>query len=189
MPSGEDSLQLQQCCVKITEGPLCRDLDSMDRSGALAQDDTQIREQTMKSTQQYLQLMREQRWEEWSDLWADDAVLEFPFAPAGHKGTYYGRQEIREYMAGTTGRIRVDGVTGLTMYPMLNPEALLVELSIKGTMLANDADYPQRYVTLFQFKNGKIQHYKEYWNPAVTMKAMGATYEEWAANYPTDTTS
>ena len=31
----------------------------------------------------------------------------------------------------------------------------------------------QRYVTFFQLKDGKIQHYREYWSPLITMEAMG----------------
>jgi uncharacterized protein len=155
----------------------------------VAQDDANIRQQTVLRTQSYLQLMREKRWDEWTDLWADDAVLEFPFAPEGKKGTYRGKKEIRDYMSGTTGRIRVDSVTELTVHPMLDPEAVVVELAIKGTILSNGNDYPQRYITVFQFRNGKIQHYREYWNPGVTMKAMGVNYDDWAANYASEDTS
>ena len=155
----------------------------------MPQDDSSVRKATIERTQAYLQLMREQRWDEWSELWADDAVLEFPFAPEGRKGIYRGKKEIREYMSATSGRIRVDGVAALTMHPMLDPEAIVVELSIKGTIVNNGADYPQRYITVFQFKDGKICHYREYWNPAVTMKAMNASYDEWAANYAVERAS
>jgi ketosteroid isomerase-like protein len=41
------------------------------------------REAVQTMLQSYLFLFSQQRWDEWIDLWADDGVLEFPFAPAG----------------------------------------------------------------------------------------------------------
>ena len=44
--------------------------------------------------QSYLFLYSQQRWDEWSDLWADDGVLEFPFAPPGRRGHYVRKADI-----------------------------------------------------------------------------------------------
>jgi hypothetical protein len=43
--------------------------------------------------QRYLYLFSRQSWEEWIDLWADDGVLEFPFAPPGRRSRYVGKAE------------------------------------------------------------------------------------------------
>jgi len=61
---------------------------------------------------------------------------------------------------------------------MLDPSKLVIELAINGHLLANGATYNQRYVTFFEFELGKIKHYREYWNPVVSIEAYGS-YEAW----------
>ncbi|MEH2334264.1 nuclear transport factor 2 family protein [Nostoc sp.] len=144
--------------------------------------DDAIRDRTLKSVRSYLDLMRAQRWDEWIDLWADDAILKFPYAPEGRQGVFKGKEAILTYMSGTTGKISVDSVADLQIYPMLDPEAATVELEINGRLLLDDTPYNQRYITIFQFKGGKIQHYREYWNPLISMKAYGG-YDAWMAQF------
>jgi hypothetical protein len=138
----------------------------------------QVRSRTMASTQAYLDLLRQQDWDKWIELWADDAILEFPFAPQGRPRTYHGKADILKYMSGTTESIAVDGVQSLRVHPMLDPETVAVELVIKGHLLSNGAAYDQTYVTMFEYQDGKIKHYREYWNPLTSMYAHGG-YEEW----------
>jgi uncharacterized protein len=121
-------------------------------------------------------------WGRWIDLWADDAVLEFPFAPAGQPGRFVGKQAILAYMSATTERIEVDSVTNLEIFPMLDPEAIVVDVQIAGHLLGNGAPYDQRYVTIFQFKAGKIQRYREFWNPLISIDAHGSR-QAWMAAF------
>jgi len=140
--------------------------------------DVEIRERTVNQTRAYLALLQAQRWDEWIDLWADDAVLEFPFAHDSRQNVYRGKRDILEYMSATTGSIVVDSVTDLRVHPLLDPEAVVVELQIAGRQIVNGSPYNQRYVTIFQYKDGKIVNYREYWNPLVSIEAFGG-YEEW----------
>ena len=61
---------------------------------------------------------------------------------------------------------------------MLDPNKIVVELTINGHLKSNGATYNQQYVTFFEFESGKIKHYREYWNPIVSIDAYGG-YEEW----------
>ena len=141
--------------------------------------DDEVREHTLKQTRAYLDLLRAQDWDAWVDLWADDAVLEFPFVPHGGTSVYRGKDDILEYMKGTTESVVVDGVADLQIFPAANPEQIIVELEIKGHIISTGADYPQRYVTVFEYADGLIKHYREYWNPLVAVEAMG----EWPASW------
>jgi hypothetical protein len=81
-------------------------------------------------------------------------------------------------MSSTTRSIVVDSVAGLKISPMLDPNNIVVELTINGHLKSNGAEYNQRYVTFFEFESGKIKHYREYWNPIVSIDAYGG-YEAW----------
>src|SRR5512133_1668593 len=137
-----------------------------------------VRAQALASTQTYLELLRLQAWDQWIELWADAAILEFPFAPRGRRHTYQGKSEILKYMRGTTKSIVVDGVESVRVHPLLDPEKVIAELVIKGHLLSNHAEYNQSYVTFFEYENGKIKHYREYWNPLVSIYAFG-DYDAW----------
>ena len=136
-------------------------------------DDNTIRQHTLSVIQSYLALLSQGRWNEWGELWSEDSVLEFPYAPEGAVNRYVGRNDIVAYMSGTADYIKVNRVASVRVHPMLDPHAAVVELQIEGSITASAKPYNQRYVTFFQLKDGKIQHYREYWSPLITMEAMG----------------
>ena len=136
------------------------------------------RKQTLEKAQTYLELLQAQDWDKWISLWADDAILEFPFAPKNRPSIYRGKQDILTYMSSTTRSIVVDSVAELKISPMLEPNKIVIELTINGHLKSNRAQYNQRYVTFFEFEFGKIKHYREYWNPLVSIDAYGS-YEAW----------
>jgi ketosteroid isomerase-like protein len=136
------------------------------------------RKQTLEKAQSYLELLQAQDWDKWINLWADDAVLEFPFAPKNRPSIYRGKQDILTYMSSTTRIIVVDSVSKLNISPMLDPNKIVIELAINGHLISNGATYNQLYVTFFEFESGKIKYYREYWNPIVSIEAYGS-YEAW----------
>ena len=146
-------------------------------------DDTgERRAATLKLMGAYQTLIGQGRWDDWIELWADDGVLEFPFAPAGRRRSYQGKADILAYMKHATGRIAADAVTQMRFFPMRDPDIAVVELSIKGRALASGAPYNQSFVLFFELKNGKLSRYREYWNPLVTIDAMGGR-EIWTEGF------
>ncbi len=140
----------------------------------------EIRAATMQIVGRYQSLMAQGNWDEWIGLWAEGGILEFPFAPSGRKSLYKGHAEILAYMKAASGKIAIDSVERMCVHPMLDPGMGMVEVSIRGRAVATGAPYPQRYVMVFETENGKLKHYREYWNPLVSMDAFG---EGWAATF------
>lgn len=132
--------------------------------------------------QNYLALYSQQRWDEWIDLWADDGVLEFPFAPAGRRSEYVGKADILAYMKPLGGRIAVDAFGHFRLYPMLDPATICFEMGFKGRNAETGAPYNQSYISIVEVRGGKIVRYREYWNPIVSMDANGGR-ESWAAAF------
>jgi hypothetical protein len=142
-----------------------------------------IRAETLAVVQAYQTLLMQKRWKAWGELWAEDAVMEFPYAPAGAKGRYVGREEIVRYTESGVARMEIKGVAALRAHPMLDPRALVAELEIEGRIPATGRPYNQRYVTFFEIENGRIQRYREYWSPLISMEAYGGYDAYMAAVY------
>lgn len=136
--------------------------------------------------QRYLYLYSQQSWDEWIDLWADDGVLEFPFAPPGRRSRYAGKPDILAYMKAVAvrmaGRIKTEGLDYFHMNPMLDPSTFCLEMGIKGRILETDAPYLQKYISIIETRGGKLSLYREYWNPLVSMDANGGR-EAWTAAF------
>jgi len=148
----------------------------------MSSNDDERRAATQKLMGEYQILLAQQRLDEWIELWADDGVLEFPYAPAGRRRTYQGKADILAYMKHATGRVAADSVEYMRVFPMLDPDIAVVELSIKGRALANNAPYNQSFVIFFEVRDGKLRRHREYWNPLATIDAIGDR-DTWAAGF------
>ena len=144
-------------------------------------DDPQ-RAATLRLVSAYQTLLGQKRWDEWIGLWSDDGELDFPFAPAGRQRTYRGKDEILGYMRATPGRVAVDAVDQVRLFPMLDPQLAVAELTIRGHAPATGAPYNQSYVLFFETEGGKLRRYREYWNPLVSIDAQGGR-EAWTQGF------
>ena len=122
--------------------------------------------------QQYQRLLTEARFSEWIELWADDGVCEFPFASLGRPRLLQGKEQILAYMTAYPSRIFIEGVDKLRVHPALNPNVVVVEMTIKGRAVETDKPYNQQYVIVAETRDGKLTHYREYWNPLVLAEAL-----------------
>jgi ketosteroid isomerase-like protein len=135
-------------------------------------DDEGIRLETLTLMQQYQRLLTEARFSEWIELWADDGVCEFPFARPGRPRLLQGKEQILAYMTTYPSRIFIEGVDKLRVHPALDPHVVVVEMTIKGRAVETDKPYNQQYVIVAETRDGKLTHYREYWNPLVLAEAL-----------------
>ena len=135
-------------------------------------DDESIRLETLSLMQQYQRLLTEARFGEWIELWADDGVCEFPFASPGRPRLLQGKEQILAYMTAYPSRIFIEGVDKLRVHPALDPNVVVVEMTIKGRAVETDKPYNQQYVIVDETRDGKLTHYREYWNPLVLDEAL-----------------
>jgi ketosteroid isomerase-like protein len=130
----------------------------------------------------FMSLFSQQRWDEWIELWADDAVLEFPFAPAGRRSRYAGKLAILAYMKPLAGRMKLDQMEYLDIHPMRDPTMACMELGIRGHIVATGASFRQKYISIIETRQGRLLRYREYWNPLIAMDANGGR-EAWIAAF------
>lgn len=135
-------------------------------------DDAAVRAATLQVVGSFQTLLVQKRWDEWIQLWAEDGEMCFPFAPLRRKSVYRGHAEIVGYM-GEVGRVVVDSVESGRLFQMQDPSVAVVEFTVKGHAADSGAPFNQSYVMFFETKAGKIWRYREYWNPLVTIDALG----------------
>ncbi|MBR8743950.1 nuclear transport factor 2 family protein [Nocardiopsis sp. MG754419] len=98
-------------------------------------------------------------------LYAEDAVMEFPFAPPGAPRRLDGREEIEAYLAGYTDMLDVRNIDEVTVHRTTDPDVIIAELAVSGRKVPDDAPYTARYVAVLTISGGLIRHYRDYWNP------------------------
>jgi ketosteroid isomerase-like protein len=105
------------------------------------------------------------------DMFAEDVIFEFPYAPEGLPQ-------------------RLDGVAALEAHlqklgplidfgPMvLGPvhaagDTIIFEFSCNGQGVRTGAPYDQEYISVVTLRDGRIERYRDYWNPTVVLTALG----------------
>ena len=133
--------------------------------------DDQVRDQTLALMARYQELITARRFDEWIELWADDAVCEFPFASPGRPARLTGKAEILDYMKAYPETISIEGVQELQLHPGLDPRVLVAEMTIAGTATQTGRPYNQQFVIIARAHDGRLDHYREYFNPLVSAEA------------------
>ncbi|WP_437611082.1 nuclear transport factor 2 family protein [Sorangium sp. So ce834] len=110
----------------------------------------------------------------WLDLFADDAIVEFPYATGlGVPGRFEGKPAIRRYFEGILERFRDLSLLDARRYPTTDPDVAIAEVHGSATILPAGKRYEQNYVMIVATRDGKIVRYREYWNPALVLEAFG----------------
>lgn len=109
----------------------------------------------------------------WLELFADDAVVEFPYAPAvGTPARLVGKPAIAAYFGGAPGTFKDLRFTGLRRFPGADPEQAIAEVHGSARVGPHDRPYEQDYVMVVHTRAGKISAYREYWNPIPALAAL-----------------
>jgi uncharacterized protein len=110
----------------------------------------------------------------WLELFEDDAVVEFPYAPSlGLSRRLEGKAAIEQYFRETPGTFRELQFRDLHLLPSSDPELAFAEVHGSALVGPTGAPYEQDYVMLLRTKRGRIIHYTEYWNPVPAIIAFG----------------
>lgn len=120
---------------------------------------------------QHLQLLRDKRIDAWFDLWEEDGVFEFPFAPAGYPTRVAGRPAIRKYMAAFPEKLDIARFKDVQIHMTLDPQLAIVEFACEATAVQTGRPYNQRYICVVQARAGRFLLYRDYWNPLVAIDA------------------
>lgn len=121
---------------------------------------------------EHLRLTALGRVDEWVMLFSPDAVLEFPFAPAGVPKQVAGRDALLAHMRNFPEMFDVEFV-GLVFHETIDPSLVIAEFRSTGTAVPTGKPYEQTCISVVRSNDdGLITHYLDYWNPLVAIEAL-----------------
>lgn len=110
--------------------------------------------------------------DEWVNLFAPDAVLEFPFAPSGVPRRVTGRDALVAHMSNFPKIFDVEFVD-LVFHETIDPRLVIAEFRSTGTALPTGKPYEQTCISVVRTnEDALITHYMDYWNPLVAIEAL-----------------
>ena len=110
--------------------------------------------------------------ETFPDMFAVDGVLEYPYAPSGLNTPVAGRDAIVANFQRIRKLLRIDGVSNVSEIEASDPDMVVLEFSGHGKGVITNEAYDQRYISVILMRDGRIMHYKDYWNPIAFLQAV-----------------
>ncbi len=107
------------------------------------------------------------------DMFADDGILECPFAPQGALRRLAGKQAIAAYYRRLTAVQGSDGMVLTASYAAEDRTCALLEYD---GIVRNQRDggiYRQRYLAVVTISDGRVALFREYWNPLPLVASFG----------------
>ncbi|MBL1083210.1 nuclear transport factor 2 family protein [Streptomyces actinomycinicus] len=101
----------------------------------------------------------------WVGLWAEDAVMEFPFAPPGRPRRLEGRDAVAAYMRHYPDHIDLHGFPDVRIHRTTDAETIVVEMRGVGRVVATGAPFDMTYIAVVSVRDGRFTSYRDYWNP------------------------
>lgn len=95
-------------------------------------------------------------------MYDDDAVHEFPFAPEGRPERLEGKSAIAEYMKNLPAVVQFDSIDARVREA---GDELIVEASAHGRRPGSGAPFHMQYVWFITHQNGRVSRFRDYMNP------------------------
>ena len=97
------------------------------------------------------------------EMYAPDAVHEFPFAPDGGVGCLEGRDAIAAYMRQIPGRVRLGSMSDVRVREA--GDEVIVEATGHHHRVADGMPRTLNYVWFITRRSGQVTHFRDYMNP------------------------
>jgi ketosteroid isomerase-like protein len=104
------------------------------------------------------------------DLYTEDYVLELPYAKP-EPVRVEGRANVQAYLAGAFQVFRF-ALSISDHWKLEGTDALVAEYTSEGTVLPTGARYANTYVGIWRFRDGRVSHTKEWYDPVVSAQAI-----------------
>ena len=106
------------------------------------------------------------------EFWAEDVVIEVPFAPPGHPRRYTGRQRFLDTTR--AGReqlpVRFEEFRDVTVHDA--GDTMVIEYELAGTVLTTGRRAAARFVAVARLRDGQVTHWREYQDTRAIAEAL-----------------
>lgn len=120
----------------------------------------------------YLFVVRGGPIDQWIEYWSDDAVVEYPYAPAPWPTRIEGKQAIYKHYENMATTMELLEESPMVIYPSADPHIVVFEISLHYKGKAQEMDYWQDYIIVIRTReDGKIIALREFWNAARVLES------------------
>lgn len=119
-----------------------------------------------------IDLLTERRMQEFVDLFAEDAVVEYAFPPEGWPQFLNGREEVRGALGNFPDFLRIEYAKDITIHETTDPEVLIGEFILGGVVSTTGEPYESRYIEVARVRDDQFVEFRDYWNPLLAVKLM-----------------
>jgi ketosteroid isomerase-like protein len=112
-----------------------------------------------------LQLLLDKNIPAWVDLWDENGIFEFPFAPEGWPKRLEGKAAVAEYMRDYPDHVDLHDFPYVEIHQTIAPETIVVEMRGVGRLVKTESPLDMSYIAVVTIRNGLITRYRDYWNP------------------------
>ena len=106
------------------------------------------------------------------DTIADDAVFEFRYHFPGYPRRIESRDALMELYRGYGDGIVLHGAGALVVHPCRDDRVVVLEYEVSGRVVASDAAYENRFVSIVTIENRKIVLWRDYMDSLAAMRAL-----------------
>lgn len=120
-----------------------------------------------------VRLSAEGSWGELADLYAEDVLIEIPFAMPGAPRRAQGNSVFRGRLQASADRRDVNKVENVVIHETADPEVVIGEYELHLTSASTGEPHVCGYVTVIRVRDGKIVHSRGYSDPLAQAEALG----------------
>ncbi|MEU3518297.1 nuclear transport factor 2 family protein [Streptomyces sp. NPDC006654] len=123
----------------------------------------------------YQQAMLDKSADDLADLYAVDAVHEFPFLFPGMPERYQGREEVRAGYRAAWGAspAQPQEIREVVVHENTDPEVIVVEQIVSGTVTTTGQSFDFPGLLVIRVRNSQIVHVRDYMDGLGVAHAMG----------------
>jgi len=110
-----------------------------------------------------------------ADLFALDAVIEFPFASPGAPSRLEGREAIREHAHRLLASpVRLESFEVAELYQTQDPEVVIAEMRATATLTTTGQSFAANSIQVLRIREGQIALFRDFANPRLLEDVIGA---------------
>ncbi len=114
-----------------------------------------------------------------ADLFAPDAVIEFPFASPGALSRLEGQEAIREYSRHfAASPLRLEDFEVAELYQTQDPEVVIAEMRAKATLTTTGQSFAANSIQVLRIREGQIVLFRDFANPRLLEDLIGEPLPE-----------
>lgn len=131
------------------------------------------REAAQEIFNKFCKSLLEKNMNQFIELFDDNVLFEFPYAPKGFTQKLEGKAALYEYIKDFPQRFDFTRFSEPTFHFTSNPNIIIIEFGIEeAKVLTTGKPYLQKYISVIETRDNKIVHYKDYWNPVIALVAL-----------------